>query len=107
MPTDNYDASLVVARLQAATLAAYKKSVETYANTVNYNIQRKQQPTQQSGQFVVMAAQTGCVCDTSLPGYTRRIVGLTGNNASTDNDGDYDLYNPIYENDDINAENAQ
>jgi hypothetical protein len=34
-----------------------------------------------------------------MPGYTRRIVGLTG---QRDADNDYDLYNPVYENDTVN-----
>jgi hypothetical protein len=74
MPTDNTDSSLVTARLQAATLAAYKKTVETYANTVDYNLNRPQQPTAQSGFVVIQATQTGCVCDSSTGGYTRRII---------------------------------
>jgi hypothetical protein len=101
MPTDNYDASLVAQRKAAATLRAFKNNLVTYQNTVNYNIVRKQQATAQTAQVVADVAK-GCVCDSSLPGYTRRITGLTG---VADGDNDYDLYNPIYENDTTNNSN--
>lgn len=71
MPTDNYDASLVMKRKQAATLAAYKSTLTTAQNTLNYNVVRKEQPTLQSAQVVADRAQ-GCKCDTSTSGYTRR-----------------------------------
>ena len=73
MPTDNYDASLVMMRKRNAMVAAYKTNLTVYQNTVNYNIVRTEQPTLQSAQVVAMrSAGNSCVCDTSTGGYTRR-----------------------------------
>ena len=103
MPTDNYDASLVTARKRAATIRNYKTTLATVQNTMNYNVVAKEQVGSQTGAFVVLArsGNQGCGCDTSMPGYVRRVVGLTGATAP-DDVGDYDLYNPIYENDAVN-----
>jgi hypothetical protein len=95
MPTDNYDASLVMERKRNATIRAYNTNLATYQNNVNYNLARKEQPTVQSAQVVAQRTGQGCMGDTSMPGYIRRVVGIT----KPDNDSDYDLYNPIYDND--------
>ena len=78
MPTDNYDASLVMMRKRNATLANYKTTMTTYQTTVNSNLVRTEQPTLQSAQVVAQrSGGSGCVCDTSTTGYTRRNVSLS------------------------------
>ena len=72
MPTDNYDASLVMMRKRNAMVAAYKTNL-TVAQNSNYGVVRQEQPTLQSAQVVAMrSGSNGCVCDTSTGGYTRR-----------------------------------
>lgn len=72
MPTDNYDASLVMMRKRNATLANYKTNLTAAQNT-NYGVVRQEQPTLQSAQVVAQrTGGRGCVCDTSTGGYTRR-----------------------------------
>ena len=77
MPTDNYDASLVMKRKQAAVIKNYRANLDTAQNTQNYNVVRKEQPTDQSSQIVAMRTGQGCVCDTSTTAYTRRPYTLT------------------------------
>jgi hypothetical protein len=76
MPTDNYDASLIIARKRAATLANYKNNLSVAQNTLNYNVAASEQSGSQTSAFVVLAraANQGCACDTSIPSYTRRNV---------------------------------
>ena len=75
MPTDNYDASLVMQRKRNSTIKAFNNNLTNSKNTVNYNIVRNEQPTAQSAEVVAQRSGQGCVCDTSTSGYTRRIVG--------------------------------
>jgi spore coat protein CotF len=75
MPTDNYDASLVMQRKRNSTIKAFKNNLSNSQNTGNYNIVRKEQTTDQSAEIIAQRTGQGCVCDTSTSGYTRRIVG--------------------------------
>lgn len=77
MPTDNYDASLVMQRKRNSVLKNFNNTLTTHQNTMNSNITRKEQPTAQSSQVVAQRTGQGCVCDTSTSGYTRRIIGGT------------------------------
>lgn len=82
MPTDNYDASLVMMRKRNATLAAYNSNMVTIRNTMNYNTARREQGGDQTAEVVAMRSQ-GCKCDTSTAGYTRRVVAAVVPNAQS------------------------
>lgn len=77
MPTDNYDASLVMQRKRNSVIKNYNNNLKTYQNTLNSNITRTEQPTAQSAEVVAQRTGQGCVCDTSTSGYRRRIIGGT------------------------------
>jgi hypothetical protein len=75
MPTDNYDASLVMKRRQAAVLAAYNAALQADTSKV-----RREQTSYQSAEVVVLRKIGGCTCDSDVPApYVHRSVpGLGG-----------------------------
>ena len=77
MPTDNYDASLVMKRKQAAVLAGYNSALQADVKTV-----RREQPSYQSAETVALRKIGACTCDSAVPApYVHRSVPGIGVNV--------------------------